>query len=344
MNTNVPISLRFSLFFVAPAIYSIMALAVVGQESFSIVSPDERYRTGYGEGSSGLFFSSSFSYRQFIAMNTAIPSNRLAIVNSISLRQDEYYHTPVNTITIGRLLVTLSPAAGTNAGNPTPVYDGSFWIGREWYPPAPQPFITFVSGFNYQYVSSMSGLWLDIHATNVSMTGIFYFDASSGGQLVIDLDGGLLPEPPCTPHKATAVAQVVNGFVVGANISDSGCGYTNTPIVMIKGGGGTGASATAVVTNGQVAAIHIVSAGCCYTNTPVIVIASPPFVPKVAISVSRVRVTQSVVLGRRYLLESSNDLITWNTTGPPFTAESETIDNEFEVDMTGHFFRLREVL
>jgi len=115
-------------------------------------------------------------------------------------------------------------------------------------------------------------------------------------------------------------------------------------MVVIRGGGGTNATATAVLTNGNVAAINIMNAGCCYTNTPQIIIASPPFVPKVAISFSRVRVTQSVVLGRRYVLEASNDLITWSATGPPFTADSETIESEFDIAMTGRYFRLRETL
>jgi len=147
----------------------------------------------------------------------------------------------------------------------------------------------------------------------------------------------------CSPRKARAVAQLVNGFVVGATITDPGCGYTNAPVVLIQGGGGSGATATATVIDGQVTAIQIMSAGCCYTNAPTIVIGSPPFVPTVGIRVSKVKVSQNVVLGRRYVLESSNDLATWTATGPPFTAESETMENEFDVDHTGRFFRLREV-
>src|SRR5437764_1127405 len=30
----------------------------------------------------------------------------------------------------------------------------------------------------------------------------------------------------CHPHRATAIAQLVNGFVVGATMTDGGCGYT----------------------------------------------------------------------------------------------------------------------
>ena len=48
------------------------------------------------------------------------------------------------------------------------------------------------------------------------------------------------------PWSATANAQIVNGFVVGATVTFEGYGYTNTPLVRFIGGGGSGASATAV--------------------------------------------------------------------------------------------------
>ncbi len=148
---------------------------------------------------------------------------------------------------------------------------------------------------------------------------------------------------PCTPHAATATAILVNNFVVDATITDAGCGYTNAPTVLIQGGGGTGATATATISNGFVTVINITDAGCCYTNPPKIVIGSPPFVPTVGIAVSKVKVTQNVVLGRKYVLEASTDLVTWTATGPPFTADSETIVTEFDIDVTVRFFRLREV-
>ena len=147
----------------------------------------------------------------------------------------------------------------------------------------------------------------------------------------------------CTRHKAQATSQLVGDSVAGATITDGGCGYTNPPAVLIQGGGGTGATATAVISNSQVIAINVTSAGCCYTNAPSIVIASPWFFPKVTIGVSRVKVTQHVVLGRNYVLEASQDTINWTATGPAFTAESEIVENEFDVGTTGGFFRVREL-
>jgi len=151
------------------------------------------------------------------------------------------------------------------------------------------------------------------------------------------------PSPPCSPHKATATAQLDNTFVVGAAITDHGCGYSNAPVVLIQGGGGSGATAIAVVSNGVVVKIIITDAGFGYTSAPSIAIASPPFVPTVSIAVSAVKVTQHVVLGRNYVLEASTDLVTWTATEPQFTAQAETIVNEFDVDVTGRYFRIRQV-
>jgi hypothetical protein len=82
--------------------------------------------------------------------------------------------------------------------------------------------------------------------------------------------------PPCTnPYPATATAYVTNGFVIGATITDGGCGYTNTPLVLIEGGSGTGAAATAAVSNGMVTGITITDAGSNYTSTTAIYIYFP---------------------------------------------------------------------
>jgi Concanavalin A-like lectin/glucanases superfamily len=147
----------------------------------------------------------------------------------------------------------------------------------------------------------------------------------------------------CSPHAAEATAQVVNKFVVGASITDSGCGYTNAPAVLIVNGGGSGATATATVENGVVTSINIINTGSGYTNPPDILIASPPFVPTLSIAVSRVNVMLHVVLGFNYVLESSPDMVNWTATGPQFTAQSEEITIEFVVNQTGQFFRIRQV-
>lgn len=72
-------------------------------------------------------------------------------------------------------------------------------------------------------------------------------------------------------------------------------------------------------------------------------IASPPFLPKLAIEVSRVNVKLNVVLGRRYQLQSSDDLLQWANVGATFVAQDENLVSEFVVGQTGRFFRVQEV-
>jgi hypothetical protein len=147
----------------------------------------------------------------------------------------------------------------------------------------------------------------------------------------------------CSPHRALATTTLSGNTVAAATLIDSGCGYTNVPSVRIFGGGGTGATAIATMENGVVTGLGITSAGGGYTNAPRILIESPPFVPTVSIAVSKVKVTQKVRVNHNYVLEASLDLVSWTATGPAFTAETESIVNEFDVDTVGRFFRLREV-
>jgi hypothetical protein len=147
----------------------------------------------------------------------------------------------------------------------------------------------------------------------------------------------------CSPHKAAATAQVVNGFMVGATIIDGGCGYTNAPLVLVQGGGGSGATAAAILSQGVVTGIAVNNAGSGYTSVPTVRIASPPFTPEVGIEISRVNVRLKVVLGRKYQLQASKDLLAWAAAGPNFVAESESLTQEFVVEEVGRYFRVLEV-
>ena len=191
------------------------------------------------------------------------------------------------------------------------------------------------SGDNYTYVyalnqGAIAGQWND--TSNLITPG--------GSEPALY---GVVEVGICTPHHATATAILFNNFVVGATITDSGCGYTNAPLVSIQGGGGSGATATATVANGVVTAINIINPGSGYTNAPQIIIASPPFVPTVAISVSAVKVTQHLMLGNNYILQSSPDLVNWAAAGPVFTATNEYIVSEFEINVTNRYFRILQM-
>jgi len=91
------------------------------------------------------------------------------------------------------------------------------------------------------------------------------------------------------PRTALATVQIVNGFVIGATVTDGGSGYTNAPRVTIFDGGGNGATAIATIrTNGSVSGIRIISTGSGYTSLPQIIIEEPPFPPTQARGVAAV--------------------------------------------------------
>jgi hypothetical protein len=130
-------------------------------------------------------------------------------------------------------------------------------------------------------------------------------------------------QPPVTwVSTATARAIVTNAFVVGATMTGGGYGYTNTPIVRIIGGGGSGAEAVAVVTNGVVIAVNILDAGHGYTSKPVIVIA-PPFIEQPTMGVAPLSLLSftNLLLGTNYQIQRFlGD--TWSNIGAVFTATS----------------------
>jgi hypothetical protein len=111
---------------------------------------------------------------------------------------------------------------------------------------------------------------------------------------------------PCSPYRATAIATLVNGFVVGAAISTPGCGYTNTPLVRFIGGGGSGAQAVAVVSNGVIAAINVLDAGFGYTNAPLVLI-EPPFIPSPVLGIAPMSFLSfsNLTVGGAYQLQQS---------------------------------------
>jgi hypothetical protein len=130
--------------------------------------------------------------------------------------------------------------------------------------------------------------------------------------------------PPCIAHSATATATVTNGFVVALTLTDQGCGYTNTPLVQIVGGGGTGALAKAVVTNGQVISFTITDAGTGYTSIPAVFIGSPLGV-QLGIVEAVIPTFQGLTYGSNYQLQSSSDLATWTNQGVAFTATNSSM-------------------
>ncbi len=121
-------------------------------------------------------------------------------------------------------------------------------------------------------------------------------------------------------RTATGTATLVNSFVTGVIVNDGGRGYTNTPLVRIVGGGGSGAQATAVVSNGIVTAINVFNAGFGYTNAPLVVI-EPPFIPNPVLGIAPMTFLSfsNLAIGGNYQFQR---FLTWYWTNQPvnFTA------------------------
>ncbi|MCX6928706.1 MAG: hypothetical protein NT154_36660 [Verrucomicrobia bacterium] len=141
---------------------------------------------------------------------------------------------------------------------------------------------------------------------------------SNAGGSVTSSNAVLTVIPPFS--TATGTATLFGIFVVGANITDGGSGYTNTPVVRLVGGGGSGAQAVAVVSNGVVTAINILDAGYGYTNAPLVVI-DPPFIanPVLGIAPMAFLTFTNLTVGGSYQLQRSMGWY-WSNQPVSFTA------------------------
>jgi hypothetical protein len=129
---------------------------------------------------------------------------------------------------------------------------------------------------------------------------------------------------PCVPYAATATATVVNGFVVGATVTDGGCGYTNAPVVSFIGGGGSGAAASAVLSNGVVVSITITDAGSGYTTTPAVEFGAS-ITPSSGVIAEVAPVFSNLSVGATYQLQVSSGVSPWIDYDSPFVATNSTI-------------------
>jgi hypothetical protein len=75
-------------------------------------------------------------------------------------------------------------------------------------------------------------------------------------------------------YGATGKVTVAAGVVVGVTWESGGVFYKNTPVCVLSGGGGVGASITAMVTNNTVSAFAVGAGGTGYTSAPLLTVVS----------------------------------------------------------------------
>lgn len=142
-------------------------------------------------------------------------------------------------------------------------------------------------------------------------------------------------------RRAHAITRTVDGKVVDVSLDDEGQGYPEPPSVEIVGSG-TGARIVATVAFGRVTGIQVLDAGSGYFGDLTVRIAPPPLTPTLSIAVQTVRLTLSVVKGRRYGVESSKEFGVW-LPRLEFVAEADTVARDFDATETGQYFRIREL-
>lgn len=76
--------------------------------------------------------------------------------------------------------------------------------------------------------------------------------------------------------EATATAAITGNVVSSFTVTNAGDKYAQIPVVVIEGGGGTGATATAAVDgNGQVTSVNLINGGTGYTSAPKVRLVAP---------------------------------------------------------------------
>jgi hypothetical protein len=203
-------------------------------------------------------------------------------------------------------------------------------------------FTNLAVGTNYQLQSFLAGIWSNLGAafTAAGSTVTQYVSGTASA------NSYRLAATP-VPSQAYATAQLDDGFVVGATVTNGGSGYATIPAVSIIGGGGGGAQAVAVVSNGVVTVVNVLDAGYGYTNAPSIIIAPPP---ATATALSPM-VTQAMELDLGSLWPYGNYQLefspvaggVWSNLGLPFTPTSSTSTQYVNVSGNAGFFRLAYV-
>ena len=220
--------------------------------------------------------------------NWATPTNQAVAVNS----------NQTTTVTVnygqlfGSLQVNISPAGAVSAGARWRV-DGGAWQN---------------SG------TSVSGLTLGSHTVSFSIVSGWGVPVNQ----IVTVDANQTTTATAiylAPHTATAAVITTNGFVVAVTITDAGIGYTNTPLIRLIGGGGSGAQAGAVLSNGVLIAVSVLDAGFGYTNAPVLVI-DPPFIPNPVLGIAPMSFLafSNLALGGIYQLQQS---VAWYWSNQP---------------------------
>jgi hypothetical protein len=174
--------------------------------------------------------------------------------------------------------------------------------------------------------------------TNIVITGAGYGYPAGTTLLIGPPDYPVLSidSAETTMPSGAATPVVVSGFIVGANLTASGAGYVDPPIVSFADVSGSGAAAYAQISNGSITNITIAMAGSGYSTNATINIAAPPVLLAVTVSGS------NLMVGQNYQLQDTTDFAGWTPVGAPLSPPQVTwplLTNSWSVlTNTGQFF------
>ena len=220
------------------------------------------------------------------------------------------------TSTVTALAISSAPARAT------PILSNGFVVGATLLDGGcgytNTPIITFVG-------SSGTGASGYGQVSNGSVTNIVITAAGSGYSADTILQVGppfypvlILGSSEATPPSGAATPVVVNGFIVGANLTSPGAGYDSPPSVSFADVSGQGAAATAQIGNGSITNILITIAGSGYSSNALINIAPPPDMMALTLSAS------NLMAGQTYQLQNATNLSDWTPLGAPFSPPQPT--------------------
>lgn len=117
-----------------------------------------------------------------------------------------------------------------------------------------------------------SSLVIPLGGSNQSVLSVATSSAAKAGTYNVTVTGS----SGSLTHNATLTVNITLAtlMITGFNVQRGGSGYT-TPVVLLTGGGGTGAKATARVSNGVILALVLTNAGTGYVSAPTVALRDP---------------------------------------------------------------------
>ena len=161
---------------------------------------------------------------------------------------------------------------------------------------------------------------------NYSSTPVVGFSSAPLGGVTAVGIASLSYEYPGCKGKSGVVASIL--------LTNTGCGYTEAPMITVQGGGGSGfAATTGISTDGSIQSIEVTSGGSGYVNAPAVTITDSelPVPTQNAVAISTI--SSSGIVTGIYILEGGSGY----GSSPVVTIENPVSAGDNNVSIGGTF-------